>query len=113
MRPEHSLKSRGDPCHSGHNRASERPFGSIAGLGQACLSAAMVTSGKTGKAGARAARNARLAAALRENLKRRKRQARQRSEQQAPASGRSVEHGERDSEPAADAPDFRRNQGGE
>jgi len=70
----------------------------------------MATSGKAGsKANARAARKARLAAALRENLKRRKQQARERAVADKPPAEASPQ----DSDAAAGAPDFRRNQGGE
>jgi hypothetical protein len=70
--------------------------------------------GNSGKAGQRAARKARLAAALRENLKRRKQQARQRAatHKTAPA-GASSQQDTADADPAEDAPDFRRNRGGE
>ncbi len=67
---------------------------------------------KGGKAGARAAREARLAAALRENLKRRKQQARQRVHKTPLAEACPQDH-EKEPEPAAGAPDFRRNRGGE
>jgi len=67
-------------------------------------------TGKSGKADARAARQARLAAALRENLKRRKQQARQRAvaHKTSPADASP-----QNTTTTGDAPDFRRNQGGE
>ena len=70
----------------------------------------MAATSKTGKADRHAVRKARLAAALRENLKRRKQQARQRAvEQKTPAAGATSQ----DDAAVAEAPDFRRNQGGE
>ncbi len=71
-------------------------------------------TGKGGKAGTRAARKVRLAAALRENLKRRKQQARQRAGvPKSPSAEVLPEDREKDPEPAAGAPDFRRNRGAE
>jgi hypothetical protein len=93
---------------SGQSAPAALPVG-----GGRAFESAMVVSGKTGKSGkadTRAARKARLAAALRENLKRRKQQARQRAAADKTAPG---DASAQDATARSDAPDFRRNQGGE